>query len=187
VCGRFYIDEETFELIKKEFDEDCDMEYQADDYYPTQKIPVIIFQDHCLKLVMKKWGYSLNNSHQKVINAKCETIFQKNLFKKDIYLHRCIVIAKGFYEWDHLKHKLAFENKKHKQIYMAGIYHQNEVVILTTSANQTMAPIHSRMPLLLRESDINGWLCHDQYAFELLKQHNEDLEIVSGHLQQSLF
>lgn len=65
--------------------------------------------------------------------------------------------------------------------YMAGLarYFQNipgstmdlwRFVILTTSANASVAPIHDRMPLILPRRLLRRWLLDDQAAEEFLQQ-----------------
>lgn len=190
MCGRYYFDNETYQLAGKVVQ---DNQYEYDemqkDFYPGEDIPVILFEDEKLVLKPMKWGYSMNSTSQRVINARCETLLEKKMFAADAKIHRCLVPAKGFYEWDVHKHKFAFESPKNHYLLMAGIYREknNEVTIITTSANELMQPIHSRMPLIIQEEDIQRWLFDNHYLEMFLSSVGEDLNIVNGQMQQSLF
>ena len=47
-------------------------------------------------------------------------------------------------------------------LYMAGLYNryqdEDRFVILTTAANESMKPVHDRMPLLLERDEISKWM-----------------------------
>lgn len=183
MCGRYYVNESIKEKLYNIVDEYEDIQ---EDYNitPGRKISVVIKEDHLLCKQMK-WGYTLSMSNSLVINARSETIYEKKMFKEDIMQRRCLIPATGFYEWDHLKHQISFENDE-DILWLAGIYNkQGEVVIVTMLANQVMKPIHSRMPLIIHQQDIYTWLS-DTYEPLLTKQY-DDLQIVSGYIQQSLF
>lgn len=190
MCGRYYFDGETYRFASQVVQ---DNEYEYDeierDFLPGDNIPVILSKDDRLVLKPMKWGYSMNSSSQRVINARSETLLEKKMFANDAATHRCIVPAKGFYEWDSHKHKFAFESPNNRYLFMAGIYREkeNEVTIITTDANELMQPIHSRMPLIIPQEDIQRWLFDNHYLEFFLTSVSEDLDIVSGQMQQSLF
>lgn len=186
MCGRYYIDKDTFQIIKQQLDEESDVECDQGDILPSQQIPILYQENKKIKMTKKTWGYTSSKYQGRIINAKCETIFERVMFQKDIYNNRCLIVAKGFYEWDSLKHRFRFENNQ-KALYFAGIYHGEEVVIITTKANNVIKSIHHRMPLIIQEQDIHNWLCDNEKAFTLLKSKTEDLEIIAGFYQQSLF
>src|SRR5207248_9328433 len=94
-----------------------------------------------------------------------------NSFKK----RRCLVPASGFYEWKRLDEKnkqpFAFDLLNGRMIAFAGLWDgwkdpANRVrlrsyTIITTGANELMAPIHDRMPAILHPSDYDRWLDRD--------------------------
>lgn len=186
MCGRYYIDNDIFQIVKLQFRDDSDIECDEGDCFPSQQILIIYQEETQLKMTKKSWGYTHSKYQGRIINARCETLFEKVKFKEDIYTNRCLIPAKGFYEWDSLKQQFSFENNN-EPLYFAGLFHGDEVVIITTQANQIMRPIHHRMPLIIKQKDIYSWLCCDQEAFSLLNDKNECLEIISGLYQQSLF
>ncbi|MFR6098573.1 SOS response-associated peptidase [Longibaculum muris] len=190
MCGRYYFDGDTYRLVGRVI-EDCQYDYEEyeNDFYPGDNIPVLAVKSGKLTLTPMKWGYSMNNSSKRVINARCETVLEKKMFSQDALTHRCLIPAKGFYEWDSHKHKVSFESQKNRYLLMAGIYRvkENEVTIITTMANSLMKPIHSRMPLMIDEQDIQRWLYDNQYLESFLTSTTDDLNIVSGQIQESLF
>ena len=106
----------------------------------------------------------------KMINARCETIWKKNAFKHAIKQKRCIIPASGFFEWKKEgSAKIPYFIKVSDQpiISFAGIYdhwytEQGYAIlsfaIITTDANEFVNPIHDRMPVILTEINIEGWL-----------------------------
>ncbi|MBE9137894.1 SOS response-associated peptidase [Nodosilinea sp. LEGE 07088] len=110
---------------------------------------------------------------QRLINARAETVAEKPSFRAAFKRRRCLILADGFYEWQ------AQANRKTKQPYyiflnghqpfaFAGLWeHWSDPVsggeletctILTTAANELMAPIHNRMPVILAPEDYAPWL-----------------------------
>jgi putative SOS response-associated peptidase YedK len=99
----------------------------------------------------------------KMINARAETVAEKPAFKDALERRRCLIIADGFYEWQ------ARAGQKRKQPYwiaradgepfaFAGLWATwhapdesvlRSCTIVTTAANDALAPIHDRMPVML--------------------------------------
>lgn len=190
MCGRYYFDNETYAIAKSLVQDD---QYEYDDgerdFFPGQAIPAIIVRNEHLTLVPLKWGYTMKQNSSLIINARSETLLEKRMFAADAQVHRCIIPAKGFYEWDAHKNKISFEPKQHRILLMAGIYreNQNELTIITTKANQSMKAIHSRMPLIIPQNDLHKWLYDNQYLKSILNLVPEELNMISGYFQQSLF
>ena len=74
---------------------------------------------------------------------------------------------------------------------MAGFYnrYQNEdrFVILTTEANDSMKPVHDRMPLVLERDEIHKWLNEDQLVEIFLQKTPPLLERQVEFEQMNLF
>lgn len=184
MCGRYYIDDDTYQTVASFIDEDKYLDNQERDFCPSENIPVIIKEQNKYIIDAYKWGFSLAQSL--VINARCETILEKELFKYHIKNNRCLIFSKGFYEWDLHKRKFSFESDD--VLFMLGIYREKEkeVVIITTNANQGMLPIHNRMPIIISKAEIDIWFDDFQYKTLLNKKVGE-LQIIDGVMQQSLF
>ena len=124
-----------------------------------------------------------------LINARAETVDTKPSFRTAFKKRRCLVLANGFYEWNR-------EDKKNKRPFFirlkncepfafAGLWeswgHDNleSFTIITTEANELVAQIHDRMPVMLHEKDEGTWLDPDLQApvklKTLLKPYPADL------------
>ncbi len=108
----------------------------------------------------------------KLINARAETVSEKPLFRSAFGKRRCLIPATGFYEWQQV------EGSRLKQPYFigvqdeglfafAGLYEQWEspdgdvletCTIITTTANEIVASIHERMPVILAGQEYALWL-----------------------------
>ena len=60
-------------------------------------------------------------------------------------------------------------------------------MILTTAANESMKPVHDRMPLLLERDEIEKWLFEDSQTESLLHKNPALLERRADFEQISLF
>jgi putative SOS response-associated peptidase YedK len=108
----------------------------------------------------------------KMINARSETLAEKNAFKNVYKRRRCLIPADGFYEW-----KLNPDGKTKQPMYirlkgggplaLAGLWETwgdekgNEMrsaTIITTRANTFMSSMHDRMPVMLKPTDFQRWL-----------------------------
>jgi putative SOS response-associated peptidase YedK len=148
--------------------------------YP--KLPIISNDDHS-KIQLFSWGLipfwvkdekAAIKIREQTLNAKAETVTVKPSFRHVIKTKRCLVLADGFYEWQHIK-KQTFPYyiylKDHQLFAFAGIWdawiikETNETLktfsIITTQANPLLAEIHNtkrRMPIILRQEDERKWL-----------------------------
>ena len=83
------------------------------------------------------------------------------MFRESFLHRRCVVPAAGFYEWNRAGEKAVFEPENKETLYFAGVYRMEKgvprFVILTTQANESMVKIHDRMPLIIKEEQIEEW------------------------------
>jgi len=164
MCGRYYIDNKAIQYAKSLSQDNQYNDIQEKDIYPGDEIPTLFCDEQGMKLYPFKWGYSIFDN-KKMINARAETLLEKRMFKDDAFSHRCLIPAKGFYEWNQQKQQYAFESRKKETLMLAGIYRPltKEVVIVTTKANDSISPVHSRMPLLIPIEDVHRWLDDEHY------------------------
>lgn len=138
---------------------------------PSQVAPVLVSRGEKIVGEFQQWGLPGFRGRQQIINARAETVTEKPMFRRSIAFQRCVIPATGFYEWDAAKHKYFFQMPG-QPIYLAGIYDNisgvNCFIILTTAPNDTVAPIHGRMPLLLSHEQVRPWLVDAGAALELL-------------------
>ena len=128
------------------------------------------------EIVLMRWGLvPFWAKDQKVgystINAKAETIATAAAFREALKRRRCIVPADAFYEWQKLdaKHKqpFAIALKSGEPYGFAGLWDRwkaedgqplETFTVITTDANELVAPLHDRMPVILEPKDYDRWL-----------------------------
>lgn len=112
------------------------------------------------------------------INARSEEVHRTRVFREAFQRRRLVVPADGFYEWraeDGRKQAYFFRRPDGRPLAFAAVWERwhkggEEVVscaVLTTSAAEVVAPIHDRMPVVLREDDLDRWLDPDEDAERL--------------------
>ena len=103
------------------------------------------------------------------INARSETVGEKQSFRESFENRRCLVPADGFYEWQVVetqKYPHFIHLPDRSTFAMAGIWTGNRengdqagiFTILTQSAHPGMLHLHHRMPVILGESDWETWI-----------------------------
>lgn len=168
MCGRFVIGgdfrDKLNELIAAEGILPSDLPYKesGQDVFPAESTFVIHSGGRHLLAGEMLWGFS--NPYRKglIINARAETVQEKNLFADSIKNRRCIIPASGFYEWDPYKARFRFTDPMNELLLLAGIYHEEQgkphYTILTTQANESMQRVHDRMPVMISREEITPWL-----------------------------
>ena len=170
MCGRYYVDDETareIEKIVRNLDRKLHVE-RTGDIRPSQRAAVIRGENKHLMADCMAWGFPRFVQHR-----------------------RCIIPAKGFYEWDKSKEKFSYERKDAPILYMAGCYNwykdEERFVILTTEANSSVAPVHNRMPLILEQEELEEWVLDDKATDYLLHKTPVLLKAHAEYEQMSLF
>lgn len=130
------------------------------------------------ELVLMRWGmvpyFTKNLADIKgisTINAKAEGIEKSPTWRVPLLRRRCLVPADGFYEWKRIDEKtrkpFAIHRKSDEPLAFAGLWDAwkapdgtwlQSYSIITTEANELMARIHSRMPVILHPRDYDRWL-----------------------------
>jgi putative SOS response-associated peptidase YedK len=151
---------------------------------PTQTMPVIT-RHSPNHLELMRWGLIPSwakdpSIGSKMINARAETVAEKPSFKRSLERRRCLIPATGFYEW-----KQTEDGKVPHYIHLtdepifafAGLYENwrapdetwiRSYTIITTTANDLMAPLHNRMPVIIDQEDEDLWLDPDATETERL-------------------
>jgi putative SOS response-associated peptidase YedK len=107
----------------------------------------------------------------KCINARAETLEAKASFKTAFRRKRCVIPADGWYEWRRgeggVKLPVRFRRGDRGVFGFAGLWeewHDRDggmilsCAVITTRANALVRRVHPRMPAVLREEDVEGWL-----------------------------
>lgn len=203
MCGRFYVQE-------KDLDDFAGLVNQVEKHllkrsgeiFPGDYAPVITpEQDSELSdqrdgaedpVHALKWGFP-SSTGKLIINARAETITEKPLFRIPFASRRCLIPARGFFEWkdnETGKRRIKFyiAPPDSSLIYLAGLYwffkdkeglQIPSFTIITTEANEDIKPLHDRMPVVVQKADKKAWL-YDNSNTEFLMQLM--LPAKAGHL-----
>ena len=180
MCGRYVVTNpvsKTNKIVKSAIQVEDTENYNA---HPYQKLPVIKKYKNGNTLENLKWGivpsWSKKKDFKPIINARLETIDEKISFKKLIKLHRCVAVADGFYEWkreEKVKTPYYFLREDKKNMYMAGIYENDEFCLITENASENISSIHHRQPVILNEVDVNRYLNLELSGSNFLNECNK--------------
>jgi putative SOS response-associated peptidase YedK len=127
------------------------------------------------ELVFLHWGFVPAwardpDSMSQPINARGESVEAKPMFRDAFRKRRCLIPADGFYEWKKTaagKQPWRIERADGAPFAFAGLWDRwqgpegkviESCVIITTEANETMRPIHDRMPVILDIGRFGPWL-----------------------------
>lgn len=141
---------------------------------PSNALPAILnVQPH--EITVGAWGFvpEWANGRRDVkplINARAETVATKPFFRQAFRTKRCLVLADGFYEWKRaVRYKVPYRIalKSAEPFAFAGIWStvhdaagrpHTTFAIITTDANDLVAQVHNRMPVILHPHDEADWL-----------------------------
>ena len=150
------------------------------------------------ELVLLRWGlipfFTKSLASFKTfstINARAEGIEISRTFREPFKKRRCLVPASGFYEWKRIdpknKQPFAFDLTNGNMMAFAGLWDAwkdpsdgkwlQSFSIVTTDANEIMAPVHNRMPVILHSGDFDRWLSREethQLPIDLLRPFPTD-------------
>ena len=132
--------------------------------FPGQTAPILASAG----LTPAIWGFPLKGKSRPLINARSETVREKPAFATSFRLRRCAVPCTGFFEWDAHKTKYRFRLPGCGGAYLGGIFREcdslPQFVILTAEANDSVRPIHERMPVILPAEAVGDWLADEAAA-----------------------
>ena len=170
MCGRYGADEKVNTWIASRCQTSSDNILRVGDIRPGERTSAIIMGRSKPLVVPMTWG--IQGKSGLIINARKETIWEKPSFRHLIQNRRCLLPASCFYEWDSEKHKATLSGKDDEMLFLAGVYQAEpeggRFVIITAPADETVRPIHDRMPVRIPESLISAWLSDADSAKELL-------------------
>lgn len=119
----------------------------------------------------------------RMINARAESLAEKPAYHRAFQKHRCLVPADGFYEWQrrgHRKQPMFIHRRDGEPMAFAGLWAAwrdasdsnadwlRTCAIVTTNANDALAPLHDRMPVVLEQLDWDRWLDPSADDFDAL-------------------
>lgn len=139
------------------------------------------------RLRMLRWGLIPGGARDpaigsRLINARSETAGVRPAFRDAFRSRRCLVPVDGFFEWERLgrrRQPWLFRMREVGPFALAGLFERwrappgfsapwvheaagpkalETFTILTTDANQVVAPVHDRMPVILPPAAFDAWL-----------------------------
>lgn len=181
MCGRFNLRTPThqlveiFDLVRVPDAADLAPRYNI---APTQPVAAIRQTDLGRELALLRWGLippwaddpKIGN---RMINARAETVATKPAFRSAFRERRCLIPADGFYEWKRLdsrrKQPYCIATDDGSPLALAGLWERwrrggesiESCTILTTEANELLAEMHDRMPVVLPRDAWDRWLDPD--------------------------
>ena len=143
---------------------------------PTQDAPVVrVSPEGTREMAMLRWGLVPSWARDtgvgtKMINARGESVAGKPAFREAMAQRRCLVPASGFFEWKGTpghKQPFAITVADRPLFALAGLWESwrprggapvETFTIVTTEANDAVAQIHDRMPVILPKESEDAWL-----------------------------
>ena len=182
MCGRFTVKappeeiEAAFELFREP---EWEPRYNI---APSQPVGAVRLVNGQRAWTLFRWGLIPSWAKDekigyRMINARGETIHEKTSFCAAFKRRRCLIVADGFYEWQRsgssgksgTKSKQPFHIRRTDQqmFAFAGLWEcwtppdgseLESCTIVTAEANELLAPIHDRMPVILSPDEYDLWL-----------------------------
>lgn len=178
MCGRYSSTNRELRALEREFELNDVRIVPRFNIAPTQTAPVIRQGESGSYLLeqyrwglLPPWAKTLGEG-ARMINARSETVAKLPAYRAAFKARRCLVLADGFYEWIQTmkpKQPVRFILKDHEiPMLMAGLWetwhgaHAEEPLhsftICTTTANEMVAEVHDRMPVILPPQHWHQWL-----------------------------
>ena len=150
------------------------------DIYPKANSDVVIKNSDGFTLSRAYWGFPGSKSSV-VFNSRSDKVSVSYFWKKAFDSNRGFVTCNGFYEnkkddtGKNIRYLFTLPNNE--LIFIAAILDKkadangNEkeyYSLVTTEANDSVSPIHNRMPLILDENQLYDWVSDCDFAKKVL-------------------
>lgn len=153
---------------------------------PTQPVAVVM-NGEARDVELLRWGLIPSWAKDtaigsRLINARAETVAEKPAFRAAFAKRRCLVLADGFYEWQRegkRRQPYYFRLREGNPFTFAGLWEQwrdpasgewlRTCTIITSDANEVVAPVHDRSPVILAPDVRARWLDEDATTAELTR------------------
>lgn len=179
MCGRFTQQVSSSELARL-FGAIDHADLAGDRYNvaPTQTVAAVVQRAEGRTIEALRWGLVPSwservTSSARMINVRAETIATSLAYRRVFSTGRCLIPAGGFYEWarsaDGRRQAFYVTGADGAPLALAGLratWHDpagtsapvRSCAIATTTPNALMAPIHSRMPVVIPSEAWELWL-----------------------------
>lgn len=177
MCGRFTRSSPPV-VIAEEFGVDVDPAFSAGPRFnvcPSEDILVLARGAEAPALGWMRWGLVPRfapdaTSGPRAINARAETLATNRVFRDAFQRRRCLIVADGFYEWRRVgadKTPYFIRLRSRRPLAFAGVWERWQApggeslvscAIVTCVANEVVAPIHDRMPVIVPPLARERWI-----------------------------
>lgn len=147
--------------------------------HPGTTVPVIVDRSDterahainrgALEVRELTWGFEAPWNQSLVFNTRLDSA-QKPLWRDAMAHRRCIIACRAFFEASDsetvpsrsgggpVRRHYEFRLPGNAPILIGGIWQQDRFSMVTTEPNAAVAPIHRRMPLVIRPEEAGTWL-----------------------------
>jgi putative SOS response-associated peptidase YedK len=160
---------------------------------PSQEVAVIrrhpetglLHEDLLVWGLVPRWTKDVKAA-RRPINARAETVRTSPMFRDSFERRRCLVPMDAFYEWSGErppKQPWAVARRDGQEMLVAGLWDGwrapdgsilRSFALITTDANETLRPIHHRMPVIIDPTEVAIWLGDDADAAAALMRPAPD-------------
>lgn len=179
MCGRFTLTNPSPRRLASRFDLDGTFEIDERPRFniaPTDPVIAVRRSETARNQAGRlRWGlvpghWALASGQRPLINARAETVATQAAFRESFEQRRCLIPADGFYEWRNDpegKRPIWFSPPERELFAFAGIWSELErrgeepltsCALITCMPNETVRPIHDRMPVVLDRDAESAWL-----------------------------
>jgi putative SOS response-associated peptidase YedK len=162
---------------------------------PNQHGTVIVSDGNERSLEQYTWGI-FPHWAKDAINARSETIHEKEAYRKMFVRNRCVIPCDSFFTTKGEKKKtrsIRFALRKQRIFGLAGLYDVwrnprgsefRTFTLLTTRANRLISDYHESMPVILDEYTLDKWLDPTIHNKELLASllHSFDPQLMTAEI-----
>lgn len=167
MCGRYIVTASAAEIADAFGVEEAPAMRARFNVAPTTAVPCVRVEDGKRRLVTLRWGFIPSWAKDetigtRLINARVETLFEKNAFKSSLEKRRCLVVTTGFFEWvgpPRARRPVLLRFEDGHPFAYAGLWARwqpkdggepiESCTIVTMPPNALAARVHDRMPLIL--------------------------------------
>jgi putative SOS response-associated peptidase YedK len=179
MCGRYTLTDPDPRLLRFRFGLSESAEIDQQPRYnvaPTDPVLAIrVNAEGAREPGILRWGliphYADPDSFDRLlINARAETVAEAPAFRDAFLMHRCLIIADGFYEWreqESGRRPVWITRPELEPFAFAGLWaaarradgsSTHSCAIVTCEPGTVVAPIHDRMPVILDREAEPVWL-----------------------------
>ena len=189
MCGRYTLANPDPARMRARFDilESVDLSGEQPRFNIAPTDPVLAVRrrdDDSRDLGRLRWGLVPGRWAEKggrpLINARAETLAEQPAFAESFRERRCLIPADGFYEWltDERGKRPVWLHRPDDELFaFAGLWAAlkqkdgstlHSCTIVTTKPNETIRPIHDRMPVVLNPAAEAAWLDPERDTGDLM-------------------